>query len=453
MSAPDETLAAALAAATVVDDFFPFAALPPALAHKIFAALPADTRLRCAEVCRDWRAMVAERSLWTRLDLSDTSGMTHRVTPALLRAAATKAGGALEALDASGGVWRLLFYDEVGGGVLADTGNAGTLRELRCLRGHGLDGGMGIRSLEALLRAAPQLRACEVDVLAYNAAEVHPALRNEGVFRPLRVHSVSLQLYGTDAATLVSLFADMAAHASTLAELALMNAAFDAPEVLDAFVDVALSLPRLRTVSLFYCRLSPASAPALTRLLSSGMLRALMIDNEHPVLLDAPAAELLGDALRANATLTALTLRGMCLWNDMAAVGALLRALTGHVSLQVLRLTGMSLLAGSVDDMRRAGALLGALIAADAPALTALEVKTSRLGDEGLRPLFEALPANSHLRELNCSDNRMSDTFAADVLLPAVRANTSLRTLITHKDVPHSDAAREATVLVARRGS
>jgi hypothetical protein len=92
------------------------------------------------------------------------------------------------------------------------------------------------------------------------------------------------------------------------------------------------------------------------------------------------------------------------------------------------------------------------LLAADAPALTALDVAYSFLGDAGLRPLFEALPGNTHLRTLNCWRNDMSEAFAAGVLLPAVRANASLRTLIAHSYADQaSDAAREAEALVASR--
>jgi hypothetical protein len=200
--------------------------------------------------------------------------------------------------------------------------------------------------------------------------------------------------------------------------------------------------------------LSPASAPALARLLSSGTLTTLNIQNDGHALLDAPAAALLGDALRANATLTSLTLYHTQLWSDRAAAAALLSALAGHASLRQLRIMpyGSGALL-SEEDRLHAGALLGALLAADAPALTALHLMHNRLFDAGLRPLFEALPRNSHLRELNCLGNDVTDAFAADVLLPAVRANANLHTLITHPHYePQPDAAREAVALVARRG-
>jgi hypothetical protein len=78
-----------------------FARLPHALFLLILALLPVDTRLRCAEVCRGWRAALAERSLWLRLALSPESGVTRAmpaITEALLRAAVARAGGGLLSL-------------------------------------------------------------------------------------------------------------------------------------------------------------------------------------------------------------------------------------------------------------------------------------------------------------------------------------------------------------------
>jgi Ran GTPase-activating protein (RanGAP) involved in mRNA processing and transport len=75
------------------------------------------------------------------------------------------------------------------------------------------------------------------------------------------------------------------------------------------------------------------------------------------------------------------------------------------------------------------GAALGELIAANAPALRDLRVSSCLLGDAGLAPLVAALPHNTHLVKLRCEDNDMSDAFARDHFLPAIRANTSLRVL------------------------
>jgi hypothetical protein len=99
-----------------------------------------------------------------------------------------------------------------------------------------------------------------------------------------------------------------------------------------------------------------------------------------------------------------------------------------------------------------AGAALGALLAANAPALRELDVSCCHLGDAGMGPLLQALPRNTHLRELTCGSNDMSDAFARDVLLPAVRANGSLRTLVMHVIFePQLDAAREAEDVVNAR--
>jgi hypothetical protein len=58
-------------------------------------------------------------------------------------------------------------------------------------------------------------------------------------------------------------------------------------------------------------------------------------------------------------------------------------------------------------------------------------VSYSSLSDAGLRPLFDALPRNSHLRWLDCRDNLASSTFfAADAVRRAVRANSALRCLL-----------------------
>jgi hypothetical protein len=82
-------------------------------------------------------------------------------------------------------------------------------------------------------------------------------------------------------------------------------------------------------------------------------------------------------------------------------------------------------------------------------------VSWSRFGDVGLRPLFDALPANTHLRTLNVAGNDMSEAFARDVLLPAVRANGCLCKLVAHDPRYEQEIAfmDEAQTLVAARGA
>ena len=47
------------------------ASLPLPVAHRIFLELLVDVRGRAACVCRAWRDVLADPSLWTRLDMSD----------------------------------------------------------------------------------------------------------------------------------------------------------------------------------------------------------------------------------------------------------------------------------------------------------------------------------------------------------------------------------------------
>ncbi len=70
-----------------------------------------------------------------------------------------------------------------------------------------------------------------------------------------------------------------------------------------------------------------------------------------------------------------------------------------------------------------AGAPLGTLVAANAPALQELNLRFCQFTDAALAPLVDALPANTHLRMLDCRNNLLSEAFKRDRLLPAVRAN------------------------------
>jgi hypothetical protein len=79
-----------------------FVSLPRVLQHAILRSVPVDARARCACVHSGWRAAVDEVSLWTRLDLSPSSGVTCTVNDAALRGAAGLARGRLAALDVSG---------------------------------------------------------------------------------------------------------------------------------------------------------------------------------------------------------------------------------------------------------------------------------------------------------------------------------------------------------------
>jgi hypothetical protein len=189
--------------------------LPLTLLPAIFSLLPVDCCLRCAEVRRDWRDALLDRSAWTRLDLSAESGVRVRVEgnhgggalDALLRYASSRAGGGLQSLDVD-----VQFVSEA---ALLEvvTANAGALRELRlCVReprvhelrlrrnvgDEKLDSWLAaddaLQSVEALLRAAPQLCILAADTLQCDNVEAaRHVLRNEAPFGPLGACGIFVQ--------------------------------------------------------------------------------------------------------------------------------------------------------------------------------------------------------------------------------------------------------------------
>ncbi len=413
-----------------------------ALVLAVFARLPADARARCKLVCRCWRDTLVDVSLWTRLDLSLSSGVTCTVNDATLRGASGLARGALTALDVS--FREHVTHDEL---LAVATANAGAITELR-VQDWGEQGCAPLTcpNTEELLLAAPLLHVVDADVSA-TAAEALHMLRNEAPFGPLRVHHLEADFREADAGFTAEVTAAIAAHAS-LSTVHLALARLDAPGALDAVVDAALAR-RLSAVIFYFCRLSPASAPALARLLGGSALTELYITSGGVQLLDVPAAALLSDALGANSTLIKLKLHGVRLFADPAAAAAVLGALTGHVSLR--QLTISQAFAPTEQAVALIGLALGALVAANTPTLKELSLVYFSLGDAGMRPLLEALPQNTHLARLQCVENGLSAAFARDVLLPAVRGNTSLRSF--HGGDELEGAVEAQALVMARRAA
>jgi hypothetical protein len=418
--------------------------LPRALQCEVFARTPVDARARAAAVCKAWCGVLLERSLWTRLDLSRAGGVARaRVTDALMRGAAGKAHGSLTALDVSG--CEQLTHEAL---LEVITANAGALTELRVCRGWAHT---TAEQVEALLGAAPLLRVCHADTNAA-AADASRMLRNEPPFAPLRVHRLCVDAPWLGGEADVRAFAvDLTASASSLLELVLIDAPLAGHGVLDAVVDAALAR-RLPDLMFCQCSLSAASVPALARLLSGSALTSLHLLNtgDEPLLLsgEGGSAALLAAALRANNTLTELSLRSANVWHDAEGAETLLQALTAHPSVCFLFLPSNIVRAA---DCTRIGAALGALVAANAPALELLNVSDCALGDEGLGPLVDALPANTHLRELHCCEIGMSDAFALDRLQPSLLANTSLQGLKLADDEEEDEEEEEEDVPVLRQ--
>jgi hypothetical protein len=414
----------------------PFAALPHALACHVFALLSPYERARCALVCRGWRATLKDQSLWLRLDLSRADGA--ECSEATLNGAAARAGGQLQALRlACGGSFGVGPTRLHGALCAVVAANAGTLRKLRVDKPSGKFG-QRLTELEALLAAAPQLHVLHACAECTRAEEARRLLRGEPPFAPLRLVEVSAHILPADAVP--ALAADVAACTS-LRGLHLWHVPLNSPGALDAVVDAALAR-HLSSVALEGCGLTPAAVPTLARLVAGGSLTAFELGSDD--LLNQATAVQLGDALRANTSLTALSFAEAGLWRDAAAGAAFVGSLTGHPSLRVLKLSGNDV---PVDALGAAGTALAALLLANAPALQDLNISWCGLDGEGMRPVVEALRHNTHLTELACNQNNMSEAFARDALLPAVRANTGLRKLVAGSSVPE----REAEALVAAR--
>jgi hypothetical protein len=96
-------------------------------------------------------------------------------------------------------------------------------------------------------------------------------------------------------------------------------------------------------------------------------------------------------------------------------------------------------------------AALGALVAANAPALQELDVSGDEVAEEEFGELLDALPRNTHLRALGCEyePGSASAAFVRERLLPAVRANASLRTLAAvNQDGDEYEEGSEAHALL-----
>ena len=424
-------------------DAVTFASLPLPLARLIFLALPVDARGRASCVCRAWRDALADPSLWSRLDMTVVS-VARQCFPSFLDGAARRARGQLRLLD--------LSNQRVTPNVLLPvlTANAGSLRELHL---HTLCsvGNAHFPAFQAVVAAAPLLQALTAEDVRCFWQEAPRMLRAEPPFAPLQVFGLTVNFWSDGVfggMERVGPFAAALADASLQPALLRLRVRYSL--TVGALVDAALAR-RLRELSLEHCT-APAAAP-LARLLAEGSLALFEIQtlSGDAPLFDVAGAALVAGALRMNTTLTKLVLYCARLCVDARVAELLLEALVGHPTLRELKVSGEYIIAGNGSTV---GAALAALIAADAPALQVLDCPCNRLGDVGLAPIVDALALNHHLRTLDVYLNFMSEAFARERLLPAVRANATLRKLTCFSPGTYScgPSGREAEELVRRRG-
>lgn len=264
--------AVGLAALSHSDRPLDVSTLPRPLALSILLRVRVDTRLRCAEVNRAWRALCDDQALWVELDLSEATG-PERVHELLMRAAVAKARGQLCALDVTGRDDARISNFFLGAVAAA---NARTLTVLRASAGLP-QRYWEAQTIEDVLRAAPRLHTFELSVHCTSAAVACNMLRNEPPFTSLVMRHLDVHEAAGWGENGVALFSESLATHRSLKMLAIHNAPLSTAVAMNAIVDAAvvLSLPVLL---LLRCHGSPTAVPALTRLLASGALRHLEIE-------------------------------------------------------------------------------------------------------------------------------------------------------------------------------
>jgi len=314
------------------------APLFPELISAIFAQLPVDSRLRCREVCRGWRAFLADARLWQVLDLSLSSGVARR-SLALLRAASERAQGTLRELDVSG--WYHLAaaegeeeLDNIQLLPILHT-NAASFLELRAWKPVDSVGGSftSTADIEQLLAAAPRLLLLECDafLLGEDARGPLPRLLCEPQFAPLRMQTLKMDAWNVQPPPDAEALAAWAAAHASLKHLFLASVLLDSEPALATVADLAIS--QLQVLNLYSCGLSPASLPSLTRMLASASLIDLRIGNRNALLLQGAGGAAFCTALRASRLVT-LMLISVSLWGSPADGLAVVAACTGHPTLR-----------------------------------------------------------------------------------------------------------------------
>ena len=417
--------------------------LPGDLVKLILRLLPLDARLRAREVRRGWCALLEDASFWTHVDLRKSCGVNPRfLTPrygverhtlALLRAACVRAKGSLLSVDLSG----------VSGFILGevpfalrwlDSATAGDKASLRDLVAPLCYPSLNLEQVTALCRTLPLCRVrCTVSC---SAVEALPLLRREPPFALLTSRELFVANDGGDQA-LLDMTSALSVHKG-MEKLTFVHAPLATRAVVGALVDAAISVGII-DVSFHECGLSQTALPALTRLIQAPGFEQLRVDNDNLTLLEGPALPAFCEALRNCTSLRKLELYFVHLWHDMAVATQLIAALEGLPALQELSTVGNS--TDRTPAMQRAvGECLAPLIA-HSTSLRVQDVSENQLGEAGLAPIFEALRGDSGLAELFLDEEQISADFACDVVLTAVRANTSLRELsgLRWVDAPEFD--------------
>jgi hypothetical protein len=382
-----------------------FDALPVAVLRRILGALPIDSRGRACAVCRAWRDVLADASLWQVLDLTPAGGVPEeRVTANLALASAARAAGQLRFMN-------LGRFDLANFEYQLVEAHGGSLRELHC---HGFP--LATIVVRLLLDHSPHLEQLHAAV-ELDASDAGSLLRKEPPFGPVRAHQVDIICSdGDTTGVLLEVARAVVAHSHIRVFSVDFRDLDDDPAVLDAFLD-AVRVARIPFLYLESSRFRPGNDRALARLLRCDTLTSLHVGLNWGGVASEEGIELLAAALQDAVHLKKISLRAD-LW-DCANYGVMMAALRALPALQELNLLFNS---AAEADKGAVGRVLGALLAANRPCLHTLKVEHCDLNDEGIGPLLAGLSANTHLRTLACRFNGVSDDFERDIQDPVLAA-------------------------------
>ena len=320
------------------------APLPSELAFAVFMLLPLDSRLRCREVCRAWRACLEDVRFWTVADLRPSTGV-RPLTDGLLLSASARACGQMTVLDLTGcshstivevlksstvcKMWSRAALQEVARANLS-------LTEIRAWdsyhqKGAYLDYVFDAELVSLLIATLPELRLLQCDfwtdkwnweVLGIPAVRVREAI-----------------ISGQELLETESLADAMRAHRS-LTSLRFWSCDFLIPDIVGSLVDLAIA-SRLETLELQDCRLALRSVPHIARLVASPSLTELRIaGGPEGTTFFADLPTFCG-ALRTS-TLTKLDLSSLRFGvRPTERLLTVFSALMGHPTLKVLHLTDL----------------------------------------------------------------------------------------------------------------
>lgn len=414
-------------------------ALPAGCLKQVLKLLPPDDRARAACVQKSWRSAAADPALWTSLDLSKHGGVEARFRffydPQLLDTLNVRAGSGLTSLDVSGfmdgpyesrGMEWPEDSDEwktIGAFVRSTC----SLRHLKCSTR------LDAAHVTAVLEAAPHLASFVCGVETEDAAGATKLLRGQPPFTALRVTKLSIKLsiggsstFSSETALLLFL-SSLSSHAP-LRRVCFSHAPFG-PAALSALVDAACAR---RFTSLEFSVSLPPQEHAVTplcRLLARNARLTKLVLRGCPALLLPPRGAQLWCAIRANLSLTTLSLSQAGVFSSPEGTAGL-ASLAGHPSIRKLRLsrnrspTPGAGWRGAAAVSRAAGDALASLLRADT--LFELDVADCGLGDGGLAPLFSALPSARKLATFVPWFNDLSEGLAA-AAAAAVAASPSIQ--------------------------